>query len=65
MSTFKFRASIIGFAVLTLVVFAALTFVFHRPEFPGVLVLWGAMTLAASVLGLTITVALDKPLDRR
>ncbi|MGH3954545.1 MAG: hypothetical protein ACRDTI_10965 [Mycobacterium sp.] len=65
MSTFKFRASIIGVAVLTLAVFAALTFVFHRPEFPGPLVLWGALALAAAVLGLTVTVALDKPLDRR
>lgn len=65
MSTFKFRASIIGFTVLTLAVFAALTVGFHGLQLLFDWRPWVGATLAALVLGLTVTVMFDKPLDRR
>jgi hypothetical protein len=48
-----------------LAVYAVFAFVFRRPEFPGAPVLWVGLALAALTLGVTITAALDKPLDRR
>ncbi len=64
MSTFNFRASIIGFTLLTLAVFAGLTLGFHGLQTLFDWRPWVGAVLAALVLGLTVTVALDKPLDR-
>lgn len=64
MSTSKFRASVIGFALLTLAAFAAAFFAFQRSEFPGPWLLWVGMTLPALVIGLNFTVMLEKPIDR-
>jgi hypothetical protein len=59
-STFRFIASIIGFALLTLAILAGLAYAF-APAFPGPL-LWIAVTPGALLLGLTTTAALDDPI---
>ncbi|MCA4754842.1 hypothetical protein ABFW14_12140 [Mycolicibacterium fortuitum] len=60
MSTFKFFASTVGFAVLLLaVLYTPAYLVLDGPMIP---VWW--MTIPALIFGLTATAAIDKPLER-
>lgn len=66
MSTFKFIASIIGFSLLTLSVVGGLavaSYMVHHYWVPWAILL--ALVPAALLLGLIITVSIDKPLERR
>ncbi|MCH9729536.1 MAG: hypothetical protein K0U84_07650 [Actinomycetia bacterium] len=66
MSDFKFAASIIGFTVLVSLAMASISWVKYLVG--GNLVPWQihvALFPAAVLLGLTITVMIDKPLGRR
>lgn len=63
MSTFKYIASIIGFTLLVLVAMVGLSIVSHGTALPWFLLL--ALLPAAGLLGLIVTVLIDKPLNRR
>lgn len=65
MTTFKFIASIIGYSLLTAICIVGLTvasYVFNHYMPPWELLL--ALVPISFLLGLIITVAIDKPLDR-
>ena len=65
MSTFKFTASIVGFTLLVLACVAGITvasFVVNHHWVPWEILI--ALVPAAGLLGLIITVAIDRPIDR-